>query len=219
MNKIDLFNELQQLGDNNALKNQRLKRIANSLCWRQKFQNSAAYQLFLEDGRSLNLSQILNGESAGVGTGANVWPAAHILAKYFEKKYVRNGFSVNSILDDIRVCDLGSGTGCVGLAAAAFGATVTLTDMNCILPLTEQNMKDCCSALNISTKKVLIQPYLWGESAIHLHPPFDIIFVSDCILPKLYPIEPLVKVGCFLNFSLFNFYIYNCKSRYYQIYA
>ena len=34
--------------------------------------------------------------------------------------------------------------------------------------------------------------YDWGGDDDHLAPPFDVIIVSDCVLPKLYPIEPLV---------------------------
>ena len=42
--------------------------------------------------------------------------------------------------------------------------------------------------------RVKVATYDWGEEDSHLSPPFDLIIVSDCILPKLYPIEPLVKV-------------------------
>lgn len=35
--------------------------------------------------------QIENGELAGIGTGASVWPAAHVLCKYFEGRYGAEG--------------------------------------------------------------------------------------------------------------------------------
>lgn len=38
----------------------------------------------------------------------------------------------------------------------------------------------------------MVKEYNWGESIDHLDAPFDIILVSDCVLPKLYPIEILV---------------------------
>lgn len=41
--------------------------------------------------------------------------------------------------------------------------------------------------------------YDWGHDTSHLNPPFDVVIVSDCILPKLYPIEPLVQVYMYIN--------------------
>lgn len=35
--------------------------------------------------------QIENGELAGIGTGASVWPAAHVLCKYLEGRYGAGG--------------------------------------------------------------------------------------------------------------------------------
>lgn len=34
--------------------------------------------------------------------------------------------------------------------------------------------------------------YNWGGDDGALRPPLDVVLVSDCLLPKLYPIEPLV---------------------------
>ena len=39
---------------------------------------------------------------------------------------------------------------------------------------------------------LLAREYNWGEPVDHLDAPFDVILVSDCILPKLYPIEILI---------------------------
>ena len=38
-----------------------------------------------------------------------------------------------------------------------------------------------------------VAEYNWGEADAHLSPPLDLVIVSDCLLPKLYPIEPLVQ--------------------------
>ena len=59
------------------------------------------------------------GELTGLGTGATVWPAAHVLAKYLERRWGAGGMT------GLRVVDLGAGTGAVGLAAAVLGADVT----------------------------------------------------------------------------------------------
>jgi hypothetical protein len=66
------------------LKNKKMQRSANALQWRQKYQNSATYEITLEDKRSFSFNQIGNGEMKGIGTGAVVWPAAHVLAMYME---------------------------------------------------------------------------------------------------------------------------------------
>lgn len=46
-----------------------------------------------------------------------VWDAALVLAKYLEVLYMEN----NKIFECKNVIELGSGLGCVGLAAACFG--------------------------------------------------------------------------------------------------
>lgn len=66
------------------LKNEKMQRSANALQWRQKYQNSSTYEITLEDQRNFTFNQIGNGEMKGIGTGAVVWPAAHVLAMYME---------------------------------------------------------------------------------------------------------------------------------------
>eukprot|EP01041_Mallomonas_annulata_P004758 gene4758-9463_t len=168
-------------------KSTRFKRMASSLRWRQSFQNSESYPLLLDNGRILHLNQIINGEINGFGTGANVWPAAHILGKYFEKEYNTPAIA------NMRIVDIGTGTGCTGLIAAILGAKVVLTDLDCILCLTAVNSKRCIDDFNIPPENITLLNYDWGQSCDHLNPPFDIILISDCILPKLYPMEPLIK--------------------------
>lgn len=92
------------------------------------------------------------------------------------------------------MCDIGSGTGCTGIAAACLGATATLTDQLCVFPLLSSNVSAAINNCNISADRLVLAEYNWGESVSHLGPPFDVVLVSDCVLPKLYPIEPLVQV-------------------------
>lgn len=185
MDIVDLFREGKSLA-----KTEKLKRLANSLQWRHKFQNTEEYCIILSDKRVITLRQILNGELKGLGTGVFVWPAAHVLAKYLEKRYGSNG------LCGQRVCDIGSGTGCTGFISAALGATVTLTDQGQLISFLVSNKRSICEINeSINAEQIDIQVYDWGRSAEHLDPPFDIILISDCVLPKLYPILPLIKVS------------------------
>lgn len=140
-------------------------------------------------GLTFICASLRSGEESGVGTGCSVWPAAHVLSKYLEKRYGSNG------LRNTRVCDIGSGTGCTGLAAACLGAEVTLTDQTCVFPLLESNVAAAIIDCSLPTDNVIVAEYNWGMDFSHLKAPFDIVLVSDCVLPKLYPIEPLVQVS------------------------
>jgi methylase of polypeptide subunit release factors len=177
-------------GGKSLAKTEKLKRLANSLQWRHKYQNAEFYIIEMFDKRVINVKMIANGEINGLGTGVSVWPAAHVLSRYLEKRYTSNG------LRGQRVCDIGSGTGCTGFIAAALGAHCTLTDQHQILPLLESNKLTVCKEnASITEEQIDIQIYDWGRSAQHLKPPFDLIIVSDCVLPKLYPILPLIEVS------------------------
>jgi predicted nicotinamide N-methyase len=173
------------------IKNSNFQRIANNLKWRQQFQHADLYELTIgADEMKINFHQIDNGEMRGIGTGAVVWPAAHVLVKYLEKRFGRQGMRGS------RVIDIGSGTGFAGIAAAALGGDVVLTDQLCVKDLILSNIEEynSHSAQIDSEGTVTFAEYNWDEPAESLNPPFDIVLVSDCVLPKLYPIEPLVKV-------------------------
>jgi 2-polyprenyl-3-methyl-5-hydroxy-6-metoxy-1,4-benzoquinol methylase len=180
--------DIFRLGQSTA-KTEKLKRISNSLGWRHAYQTNEIYPIKLCDDRLINIRQISNGESKGLGTGTAVWPAAHVLSKYLEKRFGANG------LRGKRVCDIGSGTGCTGFIAAALGAEVTLTDQEQLLLFMESNKAIVCSEnVTISSDRIKVEIYNWGASLDHLNPPFDYVLISDCVLPKLYPIEPLIQV-------------------------
>ncbi|CAM9698673.1 unnamed protein product, partial [Hapterophycus canaliculatus] len=137
--------------------------------------------------------------------GATVWPAAHVLAKYLERRFGNNGGRGErgtGGMEGLRAVDLGSGTGVAGIVAAALGAEVFLTDQEQLLFLMQENA-------NRATRRVLtlrtpttpttarrgairVLTYDWGAEDERLSPPVDVVLVSDCVLPKLYPIEPLV---------------------------
>ena len=183
------FTDLIREGKSLA-KTDRIRRLVNSLQWRHKYQNADHYSIKMLDESLITVQQVSNGEILGLGTGVSVWPAAHVLCKYLEKRYGATSLSGQ------RVCDIGSGTGCTGFVAAALGAHVTLTDQLQILPFLEGNKQSICNSnKHIDPDLIAVERYDWGESAAHLYPPFDIVLISDCVLPKLYPILPLIEVS------------------------
>ncbi|CAK0824488.1 unnamed protein product [Prorocentrum cordatum] len=72
-------------------------------------------------------------QAAEDGIGFQVWSAALALARYLE---------ASRSLASLRVLELGCGPGLLGIACAHLGASVTLTDKECVLPLTRKNV-DC----------------------------------------------------------------------------
>lgn len=113
-------------------------------------------------------------------------------------------------MEGLRAVDLGSGTGVAGIVAAALGADAFLTDQEQLLFLMEENAEratrakarkpeENADASSHSTNseagafgETTVLTYDWGMDDERLSPPLDVILVSDCVLPKLYPIEPLV---------------------------
>ncbi len=74
--------------------------LRHSFSSRQQYLGCDVFPIFLDDGRILNLKQIENGESNGLGTGATLWPAACVLSKYLDLHY-------KDRLPSMRVCDIG----------------------------------------------------------------------------------------------------------------
>ena len=59
-----------------------------ALEWRQRYANADEYPLELPTVPcTLSLRQRMRGELTGLGTGATVWPAAHVLARYLERRF------------------------------------------------------------------------------------------------------------------------------------
>jgi predicted nicotinamide N-methyase len=173
----------------------RLDKMMGALQWRHAHLTSEEYPLEI-GGVSLKIKQLMQGELTGLGTGATVWPAAHVLSKYMEHRWPLKSGGMKGL----RVIDLGSGTGAVGLVARILGAEVVLTDQEQLSFLMHENTSRALEAMNLSalasgsaSEGVTVATYDWGLDDNHLSPPFDVVIVSDCVLPKLYPIEPLVS--------------------------
>jgi predicted nicotinamide N-methyase len=109
-------------------------------------------RLALPDGRLLLLCTV------SLGSGGVVWQAAKLLCRW--------QCSVAHDIRGSRVLELGCGTGCVGLFAAALGASrVLLTDDErpALLELARSNCQ--INAALYPTASVDVQPLVWGSSS------------------------------------------------------
>jgi len=196
----DAFSEDTGLSIRCASKNRvsdKLSKIINALGWRQRFSNKIQCELpFLNN--TLIIKQIPNGEEV-VGTGAHVWPAAIILAKYLEKQI--DNESLPLLIKNKRCLDLGSGTGIIGICAALLEAEISVcSDVKSVFNLMTENCDSARLIYNQSLSNLKCNIYEWDDENNNnnnddddLLDQFDVVFVSDCILPQLYPLEPLIK--------------------------
>merc|ERR1712212_169411 len=137
-----------------------------------------------EDGLVVKVAQVPEGD-----TGVVVWDAAIVLAKYLQ--------TVQAQLKSRSVIELGSGTGAVGLSAAALGASpVILTDLSALEKLIQHNISLNSSV--ISRDKCTVAPLVWGdkeqgEQAIkETGGQPDFILLSDCVFYSE-SVPPLVE--------------------------
>lgn len=117
-------------------------------------------------------------------------------------KHLEHRFAGTQQLENQFVIELGSGTGAVGIAAAMLGAgRVVVTDMSSGLFLMEDNT--AIARANTNGHLALeVEAYEWGavpnerlipRASVDEDSSYpSLILISDCILPRLYPIEPLV---------------------------
>jgi SAM-dependent methyltransferase len=181
-----------------------LQRRSQSLGWRNRYSQNDQYPISMSvDGKEFNFSvqQLQRGEVEGTyGTGATVWPAAMVLLKYLERH--------PDLVRGRRVVDLGSGTGVTSLAASLLGAihvsctdgedsVVRLAQDNCVRAVTTQiepgsnHDQDQNDNIRIGACPINVEKYWWGTVPLP-DDQCEVILVADCVLPKLYPIAPLV---------------------------
>jgi len=184
----------------------KLQRIANGFRWRQCFEGCSEYILPLAvSSTPLVVTQIPNGEVKDLGTGTFVWPAAAVMSKYLERHA--------DLVRGKSVIELGSGTGLCGLMSSFLGPSeVCLTDQIQVLDLLRENVsRAIADHPEDRLSSIRVEEYSWGGSHLHLNGPFDLVLVSDCVLPKLYPMPLLVEaVNAVLGFredcvALFSF--------------
>ena len=195
-----------------------LKKRAQSLGWRNRH-SQAEYYPCTVNGIAFSVQQVQRGELEGTyGTGATVWPAALVLVKYLE----RNPW----LLQGKKVADLGSGTGITSLASVFLGAsTVICTDgEDSVVELAQSNVLHVQKELkndeaqSFSLRNLFVQRYWWGDDSMKDHHDCEVVLVADCVLPKLYPIAPLVRAIDDLLVSPSSVAILSYEHRYFPDY-
>ena len=197
------------------------KRI-QTLGWRNRYSQTEQYPVQMNNGFDFTVRQVQRGEIEGTyGTGATVWPASIVLVKYLqhlEEQQKQPPTLSPCCVRGRRILELGGGTGVATSAAALLGASycVCTDGEDSVVQLARDNIRQTAlqwdkhvghdNTLDITTTAapataigdcpVAVQKYWWGTDSDKLlqeHGPFDVILVSDCVLPKLYPIAPLVQ--------------------------
>ncbi|EKX34680.1 hypothetical protein GUITHDRAFT_147005 [Guillardia theta CCMP2712] len=93
-------------------------------------------------------------------TSARVWPASSFLAQQLQTLVGLDGFRGK------RVLELGSGTGLLGMAVAAQGGCVTMTDMPYTIVLIDQNV-ELNSHLFAACNRPRTVPFAWGRDTCY----------------------------------------------------
>ncbi|KAL3525386.1 hypothetical protein ACH5RR_013758 [Cinchona calisaya] len=132
------------------------------------------------------------------GLSFQLWPAATTLVTLLDNHGINSPLvplfktQENRPLD---ILELGSGTGLVGIAAAALlGANVTITDLPHVLPNLHFNAEANSEVVGVNGGKVSVAALSWGD-VDHMEGvgrEFDLILGSDVVYhDHLY--EPLIK--------------------------
>lgn len=123
-----------------------------------------------------------------------VWDASLVLAKYLETMCQHKA----DFLSGIKVLELGSGLGLVGLTAATLGAQVTLTDLPEALPLLRLNIGENKVKIGSMGGYAMAESLVWGDSSSLLDEEFDMILLADCVYYEeaVTPLIETLKVLC-----------------------
>jgi len=125
---------------------------------------------------TLHIKHLAEQQISEHGVGGNLWGAALVLCRFLASPER----PVGKYLKGKRVIELGSGTGTVGLAAATLGATVTLSDMQKVLPLTARNMLENLD-ITAGTSLALLdwnEVSRWPRGSL---PDYDLVLCSDVL--------------------------------------
>jgi predicted nicotinamide N-methyase len=204
-----------------------IKKRISTLGWRNRFSQNDTYPINVGSFH-FSVTQIQRGEIEGTyGTGATVWPAAIVLIKYLELQ--------NHLVHDKIVVDLGSGTGITSIAAALLGARrVVCTDgEDNVVRLANDNIRSAKKQMQENNAQstgqgsdtqllgcsINVQKYWWGLDKLDdISSQVDVVLVADCVLPKLYPIGPLVDAIDQLLVSQNAFALLSYEHRHYAEY-
>ena len=133
----------------------------------------------------LNLDIEAPGWSGGYGTGGKVWSSSAVLCRWL----IENASALR--IEGASVLELGAGTGVVGIAAAALGASrVVLTDggSSSLLRLAKdnaaRNMREEDGPIDKAATTVTVVGYSWGRADLPPEmttaAPYDLVIGSDC---------------------------------------
>ncbi|KAK9815052.1 hypothetical protein WJX73_005953 [Symbiochloris irregularis] len=111
------------------------------------------------------------------GVGFVVWQSAFVLLEYLLRCPPFGQWA------DVRVVELGSGTGVGGIALVLAGADVLLTDLTHVVPLTSHNVTANCGEQNHRSS---VCKYTWGDEVKPLGPQPDLIIGSDVVYQQEY---------------------------------
>ncbi|KAI3647267.1 hypothetical protein MP228_007488 [Amoeboaphelidium protococcarum] len=114
-----------------------------------------------------------------IGCAGIVWEAALLLCYYLEN------MEVSCISEPVKILELGSGTGVVGMYAYSLYTElcerVILTDLPCAIPLLQQNIDDNFK-LNSDSCRLIARELTWGDNIIPNEAmDVDLILISDCV--------------------------------------
>ena len=176
---------------------------------------------------AFRVRQVQRGETDGTyGTGATVWPASMVLIKYLQR--IPNKLKNRTVIDlGAGTCVASIAAAALGarLVVCTDGNdhVMQLAEENVDMACRELKSHLVPSVPMLDTKprgvgipgaqnrrigscEVRVRTFWWGrdDAAMLDELPesrryYDVILVSDCVLPKLYPIEPLVKSIAFLS--------------------
>ena len=125
-----------------------------------------------DDGPSLTVAQEFHGT-----TGLQVWDAGIVLLRFLASAPVAAVLATHP-----RVVELGSGTGAVGIAAAALGGEVVMTDLAEVLPLLRHNVALNTEVVARANGSMSVVELRWGVGAVprELANP-ELVLLSDCV--------------------------------------
>ncbi|XP_043699270.1 protein-lysine methyltransferase METTL21D-like [Telopea speciosissima] len=147
------------------------------------------------------------------GIPFKLWPAAKSLVTLLDRYRLQpssspltlifSAFSNASQHSPLRILELGSGTGLVGITAAAtLGANVTLTDLPHVVPNLQFNVDANYNTLTLHGGSINVAALSWGEAKDmeSIGCEFDLLLASDVVYHD-HLFDPLLKT---LQFYLRN---------------
>ena len=120
----------------------------------------------------------------GLCTGATVWDAGIVLASYVRARAGGADLLPGAERGTLRCLDLGSGTGIVGLAAAASDVFdhIVLTDLPSVVPLLKANAE---ANADVAEYPIECLPLRWEDesqlAAVAARGPYDLIVAGDVL--------------------------------------